>query len=548
MGTHPIFESDFDCLTEKAKMDDLDAGAQSRPAMSSGMVVAHYELGDTIGSGSFGKVKKAKHKKTGHEVAVKILNRNKIKSLEVVNKTKREIENALRFRHPHIIKMYQVYSSTTDLFLVMEYVPNGELFDYICNKGKLDEKEARTFFQQIISGVDCCHRSKVVHRDLKPENLLLDKNNNVRIADFGLSNILNDGEFLKTSCGSPNYAAPEVICGKLYAGPEVDVWSSGVILYALLCGTLPFDDDNTNKLFQKIKRGVYETPEHIKHSSVSNLISQMLTVNPVERATIGDVIKHPWFQVDLPKNLFPDPGSKPNDQILNHGACNEVASKFGVSIDTVKESVEAHLSNPATATAQNPNSPSDQYSVAYQLTIDNMNLQSKAPDFYSAPRKPSLGGTTAGFREKPHPERMAQLLDSGPADVVGQQKDVQKEKPRTVRPKQKWHLGIRSTSDHKHVMKEVYKALSDLGFQWKNISYFKLRVRVINKNNPDRYDKMNITLYKSPRWSDKNPDYLLDFTSCPLETNDDNFDWGATHSTMNFFEMCSQIINKLANN
>ena len=174
----------------------------------------------------------------------------------------------------------------------MEYVPNGELFDYICNKGKLDEREARTFFQQIISGVDCCHRSKVspfktflnwmgtlfqvVHRDLKPENLLLDKNNNVRIADFGLSNILTDGEFLKvhmtltlkqsdkkfsyaessflfqTSCGSPNYAAPEVISGKLYAGPEVDVWSSGVILYALLCGTLPFDDDNTNKLFQKV--------------------------------------------------------------------------------------------------------------------------------------------------------------------------------------------------------------------------------------------------------------------------------------------------------
>jgi len=265
-------------------MDDYEIDDPN--ARPSGLAIAHYELGVTIGSGSFGKVKKAKHKITGHEVAIKILNRNKIKNMEVVNKTKREIENALRFRHPHIIKMYQVYSSPTDLFLVMEYVPGGELFDYICKKGKLGEDEARRFFQQIISGVDCCHRQKVVHRDLKPENLLLDQNMNVRIADFGLSNILTDGEFLKTSCGSPNYAAPEVISGKLYAGPEVDIWSSGVILYALLCGTLPFDDDNHNKLFAKIKRGIYETPEEIKRSSVSNLIAHMLKVNSMERATI----------------------------------------------------------------------------------------------------------------------------------------------------------------------------------------------------------------------------------------------------------------------
>lgn len=530
-------------------MDDIEPGRPG-PSITSGLVVAHYELGDTIGSGSFGKVKKAKHKKTGHEVAVKILNRNKIKSMEVVNKTKREIENALRFRHPHIIKMYQVYSSTTDLFLVMEYVPNGELFDYICNKGKLDEREARTFFQQIISGVDCCHRSKVVHRDLKPENLLLDKNNNVRIADFGLSNILTDGEFLKTSCGSPNYAAPEVISGKLYAGPEVDVWSSGVILYALLCGTLPFDDDNTNKLFQKIKRGVYETPEHIKNSPVADLIAQMLKVNAMERATISDVIKHPWFQVDLPKDLFPDPGEEPNKEIMNQEACNEVASKFGVSLETVQESVLAHLKNDET------NSPADQYSVAYQLTIDNMNLQSKAPDFYAAPRKQSSSQLNLA---KPHPERMAQLLDSGPADNVGQSTKSgtgldgrgfdPRENQRPKRPKSKWHLGIRSQSNHQHVMKEVYRALTELGFQWKNISYFKIRVRMANKNNPERFDKMNITLYKSLRCSEKVPDYLLDFTSCPIDSNDDSHnDWGATHSTMNFFEMCSKIINKLANN
>ena len=177
--------------------------------------------------------------------------------------------------------------------MIMEYVSGGELFDYIVKHGKvfksswcfyqksvmsflfspkLKEHEARRFFQQIISGVDYCHRHMVVHRDLKPENLLLDSNLHVKIADFGisffllaiftqttiilhlgLSNMMMDGEFLRTSCGSPNYAAPEVISGKLYAGPEVDVWSCGVILYALLCGTLPFDDEHVPTLFRKIK-------------------------------------------------------------------------------------------------------------------------------------------------------------------------------------------------------------------------------------------------------------------------------------------------------
>lgn len=137
--------------------------------------------------------------------------------------------------------------------MVIEYA-GGELFDYIVKNGKMREEEARRFFQQIICAVEYCHRHKIVHRDLKPENLLLDEFMNVKIADFGLSNIMTDGNFLKTSCGSPNYAAPEVISGKLYAGPEVDVWSSGVILYVLLCGKLPFDDDYIPTLFKKISR------------------------------------------------------------------------------------------------------------------------------------------------------------------------------------------------------------------------------------------------------------------------------------------------------
>lgn len=166
---------------------------------------------------------------------------------------RREIKILRLFMHPHIIRLYEVIETSHDIYVVMEYVKSGELFDYIVEKGRLVEDEARRFFQQIISGVEYCHRNMVVHRDLKPENLLLDSKMNVKIADFGLSNVMRDGHFLKTSCGSPNYAAPEVISGRLYAGPEVDVWSCGVILYALLCGSLPFDDENIPNLFKKIK-------------------------------------------------------------------------------------------------------------------------------------------------------------------------------------------------------------------------------------------------------------------------------------------------------
>ncbi|KAK6148576.1 hypothetical protein DH2020_019488 [Rehmannia glutinosa] len=213
-------------------------------------LLRNYRLGKTLGHGSFGKVKIAEHIRTGHKVAIKILNRRRMKSPDMEEKVRREIKICRLFVHPHVIRLYEVIETPADIYVVMEYVPRGELFDYIVEKGRLQEDEARHFFS---AGVEYCHRNMVVHRDLKPENLLLDLKGNVKIADFGLSNIMRDGHFLRTSCGSPNYAAPEVVSGKLYAGPEVDIWSCGVILYALLCGALPFDDENIPNLFKKIK-------------------------------------------------------------------------------------------------------------------------------------------------------------------------------------------------------------------------------------------------------------------------------------------------------
>jgi carbon catabolite-derepressing protein kinase len=196
-----------------------------------------------------------------------------------------------------------VITTPTDIILVLEYA-GGELFNYIVEKGRMSEGEARKLFQQIVTAVEHCHYHRIVHRDLKPENILLDVAKNVKIADFGLSNYLEDGDFLKTSCGSPNYAAPEVISGKYYSGPEIDVWSCGVILYVMLCGQLPFDDDHIPTLFKKINSGVFRLPSFLS-STAKDLLSSMLTVDPLKRITIPEIRKNSWFAKDLPAYLSP---------------------------------------------------------------------------------------------------------------------------------------------------------------------------------------------------------------------------------------------------
>lgn len=274
--------------------------------------IGAYEIRRTLGEGSFGKVKLAVHRVTNQQVALKIIARKKLISRDMAGRVEREIEYLQLLRHPHIIKLYTVIKTPLEIIMVLEYA-GGELFDYIVQHGKMTEEKARRFFQQIICAVEYCHRHKIVHRDLKPENLLLDDNLNVKIADFGLSNIMTDGNFLKTSCGSPNYAAPEVINGKLYAGPEVDVWSCGVILYVLLVGRLPFDDEHIPSLFAKIAKGHYVVPNYMSTGAAA-LIKKMLAVNPVHRATIDEIRMDPWFLKNLPAYLQP-----PVEEFLDTG-------------------------------------------------------------------------------------------------------------------------------------------------------------------------------------------------------------------------------------
>lgn len=180
---------------------------------------------------------------------MKILEKDRISDMADVERVAREIHILKLIRHPTIIQLYEIIESSKQLYLIMEYASGGELFDYIVAKGKVKEYEACKFFQQIIDGVEYLHKLNIVHRDLKPENLLLDQNKNIKIVDFGLSNTYKPGDTLHTACGSPCYAAPEMIAGQRYYGSNVDIWSCGVIMFALVCGYLPFEDPNTTNLY-----------------------------------------------------------------------------------------------------------------------------------------------------------------------------------------------------------------------------------------------------------------------------------------------------------
>ncbi|KPA79957.1 putative protein kinase [Leptomonas pyrrhocoris] len=264
-----------------------------------------YQVGDTIGRGTFAKVKIGYHESTKVRVALKIISRKAMDSdAHSALKIKREIKIMRVLRHPHITRLYDVVKTKHDIVIVMEYVSGGELFDYISRKGRLDEPTSQALFQQLTAAVAYCHRYHVTHRDIKPENIMMEHgSHSVKLSDFGLSSITHDGRFFETSCGTPNYASPEVVGGRLYGGPEADVWSCGVVLYAMLCGTLPFDDQNIGVLFKKIQTADYAMPSHVSPQA-QDLLRRVLVVNPLERATMEQVMQHPWLRPHYPRYLL----------------------------------------------------------------------------------------------------------------------------------------------------------------------------------------------------------------------------------------------------
>lgn len=268
----------------------------------SGKKVEKYQLGKTLGRGTFSKVKYAIDTETNLPYAIKIINRQMIKQEKMESQMKREIAVMKLLKHKHVVKLREVLQSSKHIYIVLELVTGGELFDRIVQAKRFDENTARRYFQQLITGMEYCHSQGIAHRDLKPENLLLDKDDYLKISDFGLSALSSaDDKLLQTTCGTPNYVAPEVLKEKGYSGLTADVWSCGVILYVMLAGYLPFEDRTMAGLFQKIEAGKFTFPDHF-NKDVKQLISQMLVVDSTKRITIKNIMSNKWFKTGYEKD------------------------------------------------------------------------------------------------------------------------------------------------------------------------------------------------------------------------------------------------------
>ncbi|XP_071238699.1 MAP/microtubule affinity-regulating kinase 3-like isoform X5 [Salvelinus alpinus] len=324
-----------------------NSGADEQPH------VGNYRLLKTIGKGNFAKVKLARHILTGREVAIKIIDKTQLNP-NSLQKLFREVRIMKILNHPNIVKLFEVIETERTLYLVMEYASGGEVFDYLVAHGRMKEKEARAKFRQIVSAVQYCHQKHIVHRDLKAENLLLDADMNIKIADFGFSNEFTMGNKLDTFCGSPPYAAPELFQGKKYDGPEVDVWSLGVILYTLVSGSLPFDGQNLKELRERVLRGKYRIPFYMS-TDCENLLKRFLVLNPAKRGTLevredseNQIMKDRWINAGSEEDEL-KPFVEPEQDIADQKRI-DVMVGMGFSPEDIQESLAKMKYDEITAT------------------------------------------------------------------------------------------------------------------------------------------------------------------------------------------------------
>ncbi|EAR83797.2 kinase domain protein (macronuclear) [Tetrahymena thermophila SB210] len=424
--------------------------------------IEHYLVGKTLGCGASGKVKLAKHDITGKEVAIKIINKKKMTVKKMSNKIKREIRLLRFFNHQNIIRLYEVLDTNTDIFVVTEYISGGDLYDVIASKGKLPEQEAKRYFKQIVAGVDYCHRNLVAHRDLKLENILIDDNNNIKIADFGLSNIMNDGKYLSTSCGSPNYAAPEVISGKLYCGTEVDTWSCGVILFALLGGYLPFDEEVIPALYKKIKEGDFQIPAFFSPEA-HDIIKRMLRPNPIERIKFHELRLHPWLRENVPfyVEIF-NQNTRMESKKLNEDILRKLAQMKNVNFHNLNEQ-----------TIRDAVIKRDDYSfvIAYDLLLDDY----KKNNYYNKENNQNT------FIFRPVQEDCTVETNNAYIDQIfnqGKLEEVTEEEEEILG---QWTYGKIYSNSARTIMKAIYEVASqlDIVITIKNSEY---RIKCHRKN------------------------------------------------------------------
>ncbi|XP_029877666.1 serine/threonine-protein kinase SIK2 isoform X1 [Aquila chrysaetos chrysaetos] len=382
--------------------------------------VGFYDIEGTLGKGNFAVVKLARHRITRSEVAIKIIDKSQLDAVNL-EKIYREVQIMKMLDHPHIIKLYQVMETKSMLYLVTEFAKNGEIFDYLASHGRLSESEARRKFWQILSAVEYCHGRKIVHRDLKAENLLLDNNMNIKIADFGFGNFYKSGEPLTTWCGSPPYAAPEVFEGQQYEGPQLDIWSMGVVLYVLVCGALPFDGPTLPILRQRVLEGRFRIP-YFMSEECEHLIRRMLVLDPSKRLTIAQIKEHKWMLIEVPAQrpiLYP-PGEENepsigeyNEQVLRlmhslgidqqktiESLQNKSYNHFAAIYYLLVERLKSHRSSfpveqRLDARQRRPSTIAEQTVAKAQAVVPSVNLHSQNARLLQSPGLPSASGAEA---------------------------------------------------------------------------------------------------------------------------------------------------------
>ncbi|XP_078262645.1 MAP/microtubule affinity-regulating kinase 3a isoform X9 [Rhinoraja longicauda] len=338
--------------------------------------IGNYRLLKTIGKGNFAKVKLARHILTGREVAIKIIDKTQLNPTSL-QKLFREVRIMKCLNHPNIVKLFEVIETEKTLYLVMEYASGGEVFDYLVAHGRMKEKEARAKFRQIVSAVQYCHQKQIVHRDLKAENLLLDADMNIKIADFGFSNEFTIGNKLDTFCGSPPYAAPELFQGKKYDGPEVDVWSLGVILYTLVSGSLPFDGQNLKELRERVLRGKYRIPFYMS-TDCENLLKRFLVLNPSKRGTLEQIMKDRWINAGQDDDDELRPYVEPELDITDSKRI-EIMVGMGYSHEEIQESLAKMKYDEITATYLLLGRKSNELEVSDSSSSSNLSLAKIRP-------------------------------------------------------------------------------------------------------------------------------------------------------------------------
>ncbi|XP_063211244.1 serine/threonine-protein kinase SIK2 isoform X2 [Chroicocephalus ridibundus] len=382
--------------------------------------VGFYDIEGTLGKGNFAVVKLARHRITRSEVAIKIIDKSQLDAVNL-EKIYREVQIMKMLDHPHIIKLYQVMETKSMLYLVTEFAKNGEIFDYLASHGRLSESEARRKFWQILSAVEYCHGRKIVHRDLKAENLLLDNNMNIKIADFGFGNFYKSGELLTTWCGSPPYAAPEVFEGQQYEGPQLDIWSMGVVLYVLVCGALPFDGPTLPILRQRVLEGRFRIP-YFMSEECEHLIRRMLVLDPSKRLTIAQIKEHKWMLIEVPAQrpiLYP-PGEENepsigeyNEQVLRlmhslgidqqktiESLQNKSYNHFAAIYYLLVERLKSHRSSfpvehRVDARQRRPSTIAEQTVAKAQAVVPSVNLHSQNARLLQSAGLPSVSGAEA---------------------------------------------------------------------------------------------------------------------------------------------------------